>query len=95
MDDPSDKWRKLAAAARRSRPEPPPPPPRDFARRVIALREVIVALSKILFWRRWLRWAALVCLLALAMVFLILRATKPKPPLIEPPRAPLTPASSP
>ncbi len=93
MNDSADKWQKLVAAARKERPETSEaPPPKDFAHRVIGLKQNIIALSKVLFWRRWSRWVAFVCVLILIILFLILRATAPKTPLIEPPASPFTPA---
>ncbi|MCU0780605.1 MAG: hypothetical protein MUF04_05815 [Akkermansiaceae bacterium] len=95
MNEPADNWQKLVAAARKGRPpEPAPPPPKDFAHRVIGFKETISAISKVLFWRRWSLWVALLCVVAFLIIFLLMRATAPKAPLIEPPPPPPSPASS-
>jgi uncharacterized membrane protein YagU involved in acid resistance len=92
MNDSDDKWQKLVSAARKRLPEPEtPPPPKDFVQRVIGLKQAIIAFSKVLFWRRWSLWVAVVCAIAFVIVFLILRATAPKAPLITPPAPPLNP----
>lgn len=92
MSNPDDKWQKLVAAARQGRHETPAPqPPKEFAQRVIGLKQTIIDLSKLLFWRRWSLWVALACVLAFVILFVILRATAPKAPLIEPPLTPATP----
>jgi hypothetical protein len=94
MNDSDDKWQKLVAAARRDRPEAPAPaPPADFAHRVINLKDSIIAIAKVLFWRRWSLWVALLCVAAFVALFLILRATAPETPLIETPAAPTTPSA--
>jgi hypothetical protein len=94
MNDSPDKWQKLVAAARKGRSQPETPPaPKDFVHRLIGLKQAIIGLSKVLFWRRWTLWVAVACMIAFVILLLILRATAPKPPLIAPPAPPLTPAT--
>lgn len=87
MNDPNDKWQKLVAAAARSRapePEHKTPPP-GFAARIVALRQSVVAMARVLLWRRWSVILAMLCLLVLGVVFSLYRCTRPEPPLIEMP----------
>jgi len=92
MNEPDPKWQKLVEAARRTPPaeDPPTPPPAGFAKRVLGLRESIIALARVLFWRRWSLWVALLCVAVFIAILITLRCTDSRPPLIEPPEPPST-----
>ena len=92
MNDPDPKWQKLLAAARRAKPavESPAPPPPGLAARVLGLRATIIALARVLFWRRWSRWVALLCVAVFAIIAMIHRCTESPAPLIEIPEPPST-----
>ena len=95
MNSNNDNWLKLAAAARGSKPvEPAPPAPRDLAGKIVGLKDSIIALSRMLFWRRWSVWVALACALALLVLYLAFKAAGPGVPLIDIPNPPPTPAPS-
>lgn len=88
MNDPEQRWRKLAAAARRGGPGPDPghaAPPPGFAARIVALRDVVIAFARTLLWRRWAVIAALLCGAALLAVLAATRCGGRPRPLIEPP----------
>lgn len=91
MNEPDPKWLKLVEAARRTPPvEDSPPPPAGFAKRVLGLRESIIALARVLFWRRWSLWVAVLSALVFMVILITLRCTDSRPPLIEPPEPPST-----
>ena len=87
MNDPEQQWQKLVAAARRtshSTAEPKSPPP-GFASGVVALRESVIALARVLFWRRWSISIAILCFLIFVVIFTLYRCTESSAPLIETP----------
>jgi hypothetical protein len=92
MNEPDPQWQKLVAAARRAAPEPAPPkpPPPDFASRILSLRESIIALARVLFWRRWSLWVALLCVAVFVATLITHRCTEARAPLIESPELPAT-----
>lgn len=87
MNDPDHAWRKLVAAARQA---PPPatenqPAPAGLAGRIVALRQSIVALARVWFWRRWSVAVAIASFGLLAAVFVVHRCTDARPPLLDAP----------
>jgi hypothetical protein len=92
MNEPDPNWLKLVAAARRAAPEPAPPkpPPPGFASRILGLRETIIALARVLFWRRWSLWVALLCVAVFVVALITHRCTETRAPLIETPEPPAT-----
>ncbi len=94
MNDSEQKWQKLVAAARRTSlpADEPRSPPAGFASRVVAMREAIIGLARVLLWRRWSVTVAILCIIIFVMTFTIYQCTAPHPPLIETPELlPLTP----
>lgn len=95
MNEPTPQWQKLVAAARRSAPEAPPPKPAPpgFAGRILGLRESIIELARVLFWRRWSLGVALLCVALFIAILITLRCTDSRAPLIDTPDPPATPTS--
>jgi hypothetical protein len=87
MNDPQQNWQKLVAAARRASPPPgeTKPVPPGFASRVVALRESVIALARVLLWRRWSVAIAILCVVVFLVALTIQRCTEAAPPLIETP----------
>ena len=87
MNDPQQKWQKLVEAARRTSPPPAgtKSPPTGFAAGVVALRESIIALARVLFWRRWSITVAVLCFVIFVVIFMLYRCTESSDPLIETP----------
>lgn len=92
MNEPDPKWQKLVAAARHVATDPTPddPPPPGFTARVLGLRESIIALARVLFWRRWSLWIALLSVAAFIAILTAFRCTAPRAPLINTPEPPST-----
>lgn len=87
MNNPDQQWQKLVAAARRTSPpadEPTSAPP-GFASHIVALRESVIALARVLLWRRWSVTAAILCFVIFAVILTLLRCTESHAPLIEMP----------
>lgn len=87
MNDPQQNWQKLVAAARRAGPRPVEtnPVPPGFASRIVALRESVIALARVLLWRRWSVTIAILCALVFVVILTLHRCTESAPPLIETP----------
>lgn len=92
MNEPDPKLQRLIAAARRAKPvsESPALPPPGLTARILGLRATIIALARVLFWRRWSRWVALMCMMILVIITVIYRCTDSPAPLIEIPEPPST-----
>ena len=87
MNNPEQKWQNLVAAARRtSRPplktESPPP---GFTSGIVALRESVIAIARVLLWRRWSITIAILCFVIFVVIFTLYRCTETSAPLIETP----------
>ncbi|MEI6675169.1 MAG: hypothetical protein WCO57_08340 [Verrucomicrobiota bacterium] len=93
MNDPQQNWQKLVAAARRANPPPVgvKPVPPGFASRIVAMRESIIVLARVLLWRRWSVSIAILCFVICVVILAIHRCTESTPPLIETPEL-LSPA---
>jgi len=87
MNDPDQQWQKLVAAARRTSPPPvePKSAPPGFASRIVALRESVIALARVLLWRRWSVTVAILCLVIFVVILTLHRCTESRAPLIETP----------
>jgi hypothetical protein len=87
MNDPEQKWQKLVEAARRTghRPVETKLPPPGFASGIVALRESVVALARVLFWRRWSITVAILCFVIFVVILTLHRCTESHAPLIETP----------
>jgi len=87
MNDPEQKWQKLVAAARRTGlpPVEKKPPPPGFASGIVALRESVIALARVLFWRRWSISVAILCFVIFVVILTLDRCSDSKAPLIETP----------
>jgi hypothetical protein len=87
MNDSEQKWQKLVEAARKAHLPPleTKAPPPDFATRIVAMRDRIIALARLLFWRRWSLYVAMLCFGVLVMIFLLYHCTESPTPLIETP----------
>jgi adenine-specific DNA methylase len=87
MNDPELKWQKLVEAARRADlpPKEIQPVPPGFSSRVLALRESVIALARVLFWRRWSITVAVTCFVIFVVIFAFYRCSESKAPLIETP----------
>jgi hypothetical protein len=87
MNDPEQQWQKLVEAARRTSPPPAAKksPPPGFATGIVALRESIIALARVLFWRRWSITVAVLCFVIFVVIFMLYRCTESSDPLIETP----------
>jgi hypothetical protein len=92
MNEPDPSWQKLVAAARRTAPDPVPekPAPPGFTTRILGLRESIIALARVWFWRRWSLGVALLSVAVFIAILITLRCTAPSAPLIETPEPPAT-----
>jgi hypothetical protein len=90
MHDPEQKWQKLVAAARRANRPPveTKPVPPGFASRIVALRESIIALAHVLFWRRWSMGVAILCFVIFVVILTLYQCSESRPPLIETPVLP-------
>ena len=87
MNDPEQQWQKLVEAARRTSPpatEKKSPPP-GFASGIVALRESIIDIARVLFWRRWSITVAVLCFVIFVVIFMLYRCTESSDPLIETP----------
>jgi len=87
MNDPEQKWQKLIEAARRTRiptDETKSPPP-GFTSGIVALRGSVIALARVLFWRRWSISVAILCFVIFVVILTLYRCTETSAPLIETP----------
>ena len=87
MNDPEQQWQKLIAAARRTRrptDETKSPPP-GFTSGIVALRESVIALARVLFWRRWSITVAILCFVIFVVILTLYRCSETRAPLIETP----------
>lgn len=87
MNDPEQKWHKLVAAARRTSlpPAQSESPPPGFTSGIVALRESVIAIARVLWWRRWSITIAILCFVIFALIFTLYRCTESSDPLIETP----------
>jgi hypothetical protein len=87
MPDSEQHWQKLVAAARRNSPPPveTKPVPAGFASRIVALRESVIALAQVLFWRRWSIAVAILCFVIFVVILTLYQCSESRPPLIETP----------
>jgi hypothetical protein len=87
MNDPEQNWQKLVAAARRTSHSPVEknPPPPGFAAGIVALRESVIAIARVLFWRRWSITVAIMCFAIFVVIVTLDRCSDAKAPLIETP----------
>ena len=90
MKNPEQDWQKLVEAARRANPdkEQPKLTPPGFAERIVNLRESIVSLARVMFWRRWTIMVALLCFVVFLAILSTLRCSAPSAPLIDTPYPP-------
>ena len=84
---PNNNWQKLVAAARRTGHPPVEnkSPPPGFAAGIVALRESVIALARVLFWRRWSITVAILCFVIFVVILTLYRCTESSAPLIETP----------
>ena len=87
MNDPEQKWQKLVAASRRTGVSPvdSKPAPPGFASRIVALRETVIGLARVIFWRRWSITVAVICFVIFVVIFTLYRCTESRAPLIDTP----------
>jgi hypothetical protein len=87
MKDPEQQWQKLIETARRASLSPveTKAPPPGFASAIVALRESVMALASVLFWRRWSITVAILCFAIFIVMFALDRCTESSAPLIETP----------
>jgi hypothetical protein len=92
MNNHEQNWQKLVEAARRTPPptDPAKPPPPGFANRILNLRESIVSLARVMFWRRWSVLAAFLCLAIFLAILIAHQCSATRAPLIETPEPPPT-----
>ena len=57
----------------------------DLPRGIVALRESVIALARVLFWRRWSVTVAILCFVIFVVILTLDRCTDSKAPLIETP----------
>lgn len=87
MKDPEQKWQKLVETARRSSLPPggDKSPPPGFVSGIVALRESVIALARVLLWRRWSIAVAISCFVIFVVILTLSRCTESSTPLIETP----------
>lgn len=90
MSESDQEWKRLAkAASGQSKSESSDGPPPGFASRIVGLRESVVALARVLLWRRLSVWVAALCIMIFVVVWALHRCSGEPSSLIELPEPPI------